>query len=157
MKGKGKSELIFAIALTVLFVICLIVAAGYDEKARFVPLVVLIAAVAIAFIELISVILIRFHGKEDKGHQTEENVPVEVLSKEIHMQGWIIALLAMVLVFGLSIGTFVFTFFFLRFHYKEGWIFTTLISLLCFSIPYGIFIRVMDISLYGGLLAPLLK
>ncbi len=152
MKSIEMGEFVFTAAVLVVFFICLKMALNYDEKARFVPLVVLVCAVIIGAVELVSTALSRHQVQKGDEINTKKETKAQILSKETAMEIWIVALLGLVLVFGLPLGCLVFTFTFLRFHYREGWLVTVLVSLLCFVIPYGIFIKIMKISLYKGLL-----
>lgn len=140
---------ITSLVMLVIFAGMTVIAMGYPEKARMMPLLVGIPGTILALAQLIRDV--RFPEARDK---TEETA-VES-RREFKMFFWLALFFAGVMGFGFIYAAPVLVFAFLRFGQKESWTVALIGGAGAWVILYGVFATLLELFLFEGLLLPLL-
>jgi hypothetical protein len=135
-----KAEIVFMVFLLIVFIIFVVLAFGYNAKARVVPLVVGIPAIALSMLLLMSYWMPALDRKinnlkqmeffeldikdaKEQAEQTKQKQANEqkALLREFNIVFWILGLFLGILLVGFLVTIPAFVFIFLKFREKEKW------------------------------------
>lgn len=143
--GRAATSLV----MLAIFSAMTIIALGFPDKARMMPLLVGVPGTLLALAQLIS----DFRAVDPDKQFAEGEVERR---RERHMLGWIAAFLAGVLGFGFLIAAPLLVFAFLRFGQRESWTVAIVSGVGVWVILYAVFTRMLGLFLFEGLVLPLL-
>jgi len=129
-----------------------LMALGYPDKARFLPLLISVPGTLMCLAQLV------FDIRGALQDRTSEDTVEAALDhpREIKMFVWLGLFFVGVMSFGFLIAAPVLVFAFLRFGEKEPWLTAILGGLGAWIILYGVFTRLLELFLFEGFLTPLL-
>ncbi len=145
---------IFALVLLLILTVMVLLAFGFNRYAAFMPLVIGIPATILAAVNFIGGI------KNDKT-QAEQDAAGDVNGEfswwaahrdEVRIWAWILALLVLVVLFGILWGGGIFVFIFLLLESRQKIYTSLLITLILELSIYGFLYIVMGLKLYPGIL-----
>lgn len=143
--GRALTSLV----MLAIFAAMSIIGMGYPDKARMMPLLVGIPGTILALAQLIHDI--RFPRVSAR---TEESIAE--FRAEFKMFFWLALFFAGVIGFGFIFAAPVLVFAFMRFGQKESWLVAAIGGIGTWAILYGIFEKMLELSLFQGLLLPYL-
>jgi len=169
MKTK-KGEFVFGFIVLGLITVFVLYSIGYSPTARFVPLIVGIPGIIFMVLQLLSdaiprasKVLGEFSKGKDlfridekrrprkkEGGETKETQ--RVLMSVWVMFIWVILFAVLTYFFGYLLAIPVLVFFFLMLHARAGWFFSVLSAIGIELIMYVIFIKLLNVFLYKGLI-----
>ena len=124
-----------------------IIALGYPEKARFLPLLIGVPAAVMAFTQL--VFDIRKNRATPRPKPSAEELARR--GREVKMFVWFGLFVAGILAFGFVYAAPVLVFAFLKFGEKESWQTAMIGALGAWAILYGVFVKLLELFLFDGL------
>lgn len=173
MHRQHKGPVIFSILMAVVFAVAIIIAAGYGHRARMAPLVIaipgFILTAGLLVIDLRHMRAEKNQGDAGKpragkpaGHGGSgspgaggQDMPSNTFS-EINVFLWLALMLAMIVVLGFLITIPLYLFLYLRVRSREGWLLSSVVSLVSWAVLYSLFVRVLGMNLYAGVIAELI-
>lgn len=180
MPGLRRQAIVFGAILTAVFMVAIIVAAGYGFRARMAPLVIaipgFILCVGLMAVELRKELLEKKKndanqpvGKADgveaaagpaagdtdagKGAAAAQTAGVGVEAhsySELNALLWVVLLLALIFVLGFLVTIPLYLFLYMRVRSREPWLTSIILSLASWAILYFLFVRVLSMNFYGG-------
>ena len=138
-----------SLVMLAIFAAMTILALGYPEKARMMPLLVGIPGTILALAQLVRDI--RFPDMESLSEEAAGE-----RRREIKMFLWLALFFTGVMCFGFLYAAPPLVFAFMRFGQKEPWRVALAGGAGTWAILYGIFTKMLDLFLFEGLLLPLL-
>lgn len=158
-----------SLVMVVFFSGMIIISHGYPIEARLVPWVVAIPGLFLSVIQFVIDIIDIRKGKlksaqDEKGFVRKKRVKSKVsfsqdkgstsdeFRKELIMMGWIVAVAALILLFGFWVGIAAFLPAFLRIYGKESWRLTLIVTGCGWAAIYIMFKVVLSVRLFEGYL-----
>lgn len=183
MLGRRKGPILFSLLMTVVFAVAIVLALGYSYRARLAPLVLAVPGFALAAGRL--VIELRLDSaerrKEEFGASPDEKQVVlegagpspaqgggaaaqaavagNGLAKtfsEVNVFLWLALLMAMLYLLGFLVTIPLYLLLYLKVRSREGWPLSVIVSLVSWATLYFLFVRVLGMNLYTGVIAELL-
>ena len=145
---KGSSS--FLIVISVLMVAMIAWALAYpDIETAILPLIFCTAVLVLAVVQLV----IEIRGAKSLPAEITEGQTDSLSDKESYLviSGWLVGMLVGVYVFGLLLATTIFVFLYIKLH-GRSWINAIGLAVMFFVLSYGLFVMVLRIRLYSGLL-----
>ncbi len=176
MRRRFNSSLIFDLLLAIVFVVAIVVALGYNSRARFAPLVVTIPGLLVLVGRIINQ-LVRSKpasGAEPESGGTANAVTPEPghnqpaasaakdkddkkhkrdLKSELNAVFWVIGLFVLLYIAGFVVAIPVYLFLFMKVRSKEKIVFSVVFSVISCAFMYLFFIHFLHIPLYQGIIA----
>ncbi len=159
-----RGEAILACTFLGFFLFLVVIATGYNVKARRMPLVVGIPGVVLSMVEVARQTI----GKRRSGGVKsaaiitgQERSQTEIArsddrKKILSSIGWMFLIVALIWIFGFAIGLPLFSMIFMRAK-KEGWVMSIAITVISVAVLYFLFIKALEMDLYRGLLFQLFQ
>lgn len=138
-----------SLAMLTVFAAMSLVALGFPEKARMMPLLVGVPGTLMALAQLIKDLRTEDPDRAFREGELERR-------RERHMLLWLAAFLVGVLGFGFLFGAPVLVFAFLRFGQRESWTVALVSAAGVWVILYAVFTRMLGLFLFEGLILPAL-
>lgn len=139
--GRAATSLV----MFTIFASMTLIALGFPEKARMMPLLVGVPGTLLALAQLIADLRAAEPDKAFKEGQVERR-------RERHMLAWVGAFLAGVLGFGFLVAAPLLVFAFLRFGQRESWTVAVVSGIGVWVILYAVFTRMLGLFLFEGLI-----
>ena len=160
MKENTRGEFILALFFLAFFVTLLLISMTYSPKARRLPLLVGIPGASLTAAQVIKE-LNRRRGKtgEAKGVEPENAGAASqkgVDKRLLMMLGWLVLLIAMIWILGFLITIPVYTILFMK-SLKESWRLSIIFAVAGFAVLYCLFVVVLNMELYPGLVFQALR
>ncbi len=148
-----RGEAILAWTFLGIFIFLVVIATGYNPKARRMPLVVGIPGVVLSGVEVVRQTLRkRKPNLNETGVIGQEKVIASDEKKKILRSiGWMFLIVGLIWIFGFTIGLPLFSMIFMKAK-KEGWVASILVTLAGVGVLYFLFIKGLGMDLYRGLL-----
>jgi len=162
---RARGEAVFALVLLAVFLVIVLVGAGYNRKARMLPLVLGVPGVALAAAEVVRTAARRRLGSGEVrsgagevvgGQATKEagspgSREADGSKKVLEMFGWVVLLIGMIWLFGFLITIPIYILVFMRAR-KEGWLLSLCFAVSSWALLYWVFVLGLKIVLYPGLI-----
>jgi len=152
MKVNGR--VLMSLCVAVVGVIVIIMALRWPFKTAFFPVITAIPVVLMAVAEL--VMGLRGMKKSEKGgvdfKPSEDVDPKVAMRRTLVTFAWIIGFFLLIVLLGFPIAVFLFLFLNLKWQAKEGWRLTLILTAATSIFFYGLFIRMLDIRFYEGVI-----
>jgi len=152
MKVNGR--VLMSLCVAVVGVIVIIMALRWPFKTAFFPVITAIPVVLMAVAEL--VMGLRGMKKSEKGgvdfKPSEDVDPKVAMRRTLVTFAWIIGFFLLIVLLGFPIAVFLFLFLNLKWQAKESWRLTLLLTVATSIFFYGLFIRMLDIRFYEGVI-----
>ena len=142
-----RGDTILACIFLGIFLVVVLVATGYNRKARLMPLVVGVPGLVLSVGEVARQVLRKREPrlKETAARGTDE------YQKTLRAIGWMVLLVALIWILGFTIGLPLFSMLFMKAR-KESWVTSIIITLIGVGVIYFLFGKGLEMSLYKGLL-----
>ncbi len=142
-------NILFPLALLSVVSVMIIFALGYDDTARFFPLLVMLPVAALLVLEIFLELRTRVKQKTGK----PEGGPAEKtgLAAYLKSQAWVVLLLLSLYFLGFIAGSALFLLIYLRTH-EVKWLYTAISVVVTVAVIYGAFGLLFEVYLYEGLL-----
>lgn len=141
----------------VILAVLVIMAMGYNRKARTMPLVVGIPGLVLAAVHILRETVSRpqlTEGKEVIAEKAEDSIEgrnVEENKKIFAAIGWMVLLVGMIWLIGFIIALPLYTFVFMKSR-KENWLTSIIVASVGVGVIYFLFMMGLELTLYKGLL-----
>jgi hypothetical protein len=143
----SRSSLALSLAVMVVSGAGTIAALDWPLKAKLFPMVIGIPLFCLAAAEVAWVLL----AKTPEEKKTEDEVPQQVARRRSLLGvGWILGLLASVVLLGFPIAVPLFVFLYLKLQGREGWIFTVVFTAAVWGAFYGLFDSLLHLPFPTG-------
>ncbi|WP_206812845.1 tripartite tricarboxylate transporter TctB family protein [Paradesulfitobacterium ferrireducens] len=172
MPMRFRGTVIFNILFILVFVLAIIIALGYNSRARMAPLVIAIPGLAVTIGRLV----VELRGNKDKENKDKENKDKEKKTKdkfdhenqegnepekskpvakfsELNSFSWAVGLFLLLYVVGFLVAIPIYLFLFLKVRSQEKLVFSLIFSLVSWGALYLFFGMVLHIPLYEGIIA----
>jgi hypothetical protein len=147
-----NSRIITTMVMLAIFSGMSLMALGYPDKARFLPLLVGVPGTLMCLAQLIFDVR---GALQDRSAEDSTEAALEH-PREVKMFLWLALFLLGIMSFGFLLAAPVLVFAFLRFGEKEPWVTAILGGLGSWIILYGVFTRLLELFLFEGFLTRLL-
>lgn len=152
MKVNGR--VLMSLCVAVVGMIVIIMALRWPFKTALFPVIIAIPVALMAVAEL--VMDLRGMKKAEKGgvdfKLSEDIDPKVAMRRTLITFGWIVGFFLLILLLGFPIAVLLFLFLNLKLQAKEGWRLTLLLTAVTSIFFYGLFIRMLDIHFYEGVI-----
>ena len=147
-----NGRIITATVMLTIFAGMSVMALGYPDKARFLPLLVGVPGTLMCLAQLLFDVR---SALQDRAAEGSAEIAPEY-PREVKMFFWLALFFIGVMCFGFLIGAPILVFAFLRFGEKEPWMTAILSGLGTWIILYGVFTRLLELFLFEGFVTRLL-
>ena len=152
MKVNGRALMSLCVAVVAMIVV--IVALKWPFKTALFPVMIAIPVVFMAVAEL--VMSLQGRKKAEKGgvdfKLSEDVDPKVAMRRTLVTFAWIVGFFLLIVLVGFPIAVLLFLFLNLKLQAKEGWPLTILLTAATSVFFYGLFIRLLDIRFYEGVI-----
>jgi len=152
MKVNGRALMSLCVAVVAMIVV--IVALKWPFKTALFPVMIAIPVVFMAVAEL--VMSLQGRKKAEKGgvdfKLSEDVDPKVAMRRTLVTFAWIVGFFLLIVLVGFPIAVVLFLFLNLKLQAKEGWPLTILLTAATSVFFYGLFIRLLDIHFYEGVI-----
>jgi len=152
MKVNGRALMSLCVAVVAMIVV--IVALKWPFKTALFPVMISIPVVFMAVAEL--VMSLQGRKKAEKGgvdfKLSEDVDPKVAMRRTLVTFAWIVGFFLLIVLVGFPIAVLLFLFLNLKLQAKEGWPLTILLTAATSVFFYGLFIRLLDIRFYEGVI-----
>ncbi len=174
MRNRINGPVLFSLGFVLVDVYLIYISLGYNQLARLVPLVVLIAGLIAAVVNLVLELRAAFGSKKEAsaeaklaaGAETETEKPKKEKKKLSPQEkwrrewvgiAWLLGLFAMITVLGQIVAIPLFVLLFMRYFGRESWRLSIAYAVVIVIFVYGLFIYGLRNELYPGILLPMLE
>ncbi len=153
----NRGDIIVGSVFLLIFGVLVIMATGYNRKARTMPLVVGVPGLALAAAHVLRGTILRPRVKEvkegiaEKAEDSPENGNVAENKKTLAAIGWMVLLICMIWLIGFTIALPLYTLVFMKSR-KESWLTSIMVSAVGLGVIYFLFVKGLEMFLYRGLL-----
>jgi hypothetical protein len=152
MKIKGRA--IMSLSVAIVAVIVAVMSLKWPFKTALFPVMIGIPVALMAVTELI--LSLRGQKKVEKGgvdFKLSEDVDPQVAMKRTLITfAWIVGFFVLIILVGFPIAVLLFLFLNLKWQAKESWLITIILTAATSVFFYGLFIRLLDIPFYEGVI-----
>lgn len=152
MRVNGR--VLMSLSVAVVGMIVVIMALRWPFKTALFPVIIAIPVVLMAVAEL--VMGLRGMKKSEKGgvdfKLSEDIDPKVAMRRTLVTFGWIVGFFLLIVLLGFPIAVLLFLFLNLKLQAKENWRLTLLLTAATSIFFYGLFIRMLDIHFYEGVI-----
>lgn len=158
MKIKMRSDVYFSGAICLIFLLALLLSQAWPAKAKFYPMIIAILGLCFSSWLIFATLTGRdvVKRKQKKTGKSKEDVVGQKddtsVRNEFIMIGWLIFYVAVIMVFGFWVAIAGFTPLFMRRFGKENWKLVIVFTGVTWLGVYLAFYKLMEVSLFGGLL-----
>ena len=152
MKVNGR--VLMSLCVAVVGVIVVIMALRWPFKTALFPVIIAIPIVLMAVAELVMGLRgMKKSGKGGVDFKLSEDVdPKVAMRRTLVTFAWIIGFFLLIVLLGFPIAVLLFLFLNLKWQAKEGWRLTLILTAATSVFFYGLFIRLLDIHFYEGVI-----
>jgi hypothetical protein len=152
MKIKGRA--IMSLSVAIVAVIVAVMSLKWPFKTALFPVMIGIPVALMAVTELI--LSLRGQKKAERGgvdFKLSEDVDPQVAMKRTLITfAWIVGFFVLIILVGFPIAVLLFLFLNLKWQAKESWLITIILTAATSVFFYGLFIRLLDIPFYEGVI-----
>jgi hypothetical protein len=152
MKIKGRAIMSLCVAIVAVMVV--LMSLKWPFKTALFPVIIGIPVALMAVMEFI--LSLRGQKKAEKGgvdFKLSEDVDPQVAMKRTLVTfAWIVGFFVLIVLVGFPIAVLLFLFLNLKWQAKEGWLLTVVLTAATSVFFYGLFIRLLDIPFYEGII-----
>ena len=147
MQASGKT--LMTLVMLAIFVSMVAIAWGYPPKSRFLPLVIGIPGIVLTLTQLLFDLFGSDQPRKSKSRDRSDQGASQ-LQRELVLFGYLIGLVAGVILFGFWLTIPVFLVTFLRLHERDNWMLIISLTAGAWFVLYLIFDRLLEIALHTG-------
>ncbi|MGH6922492.1 MAG: tripartite tricarboxylate transporter TctB family protein [Propylenella sp.] len=149
-----SGRILTTLVMLVIFAGMSVMAIGYPEKARFLPLLVGIPGTIMCLAQLL--IDIRHAFQQRAGDAEADSDETADASREAKMLLWLVLFFAGILAFGFLFGAPVIVAAYLRFAERETWTTSLVAGVGAWLVLYVVFVRLLELYVFDGLVTQLI-
>ena len=165
---RNRFGLLFSLALVALFAGALVGAQGFRAQARLFPIVIAVAGLALALVQLGQEIRrqrspagnaerVGEAGPEEMQEQADQLPAEDQRRRTVAILGWLLAYVLAIWLLGFPLAVPILVGAYLKLGARESWLASAGFALACGAFFYGVFVRLIRIPFEDGVLFALLQ